>query len=132
MYIILYSHYKSVDYVWRGIKTISKTSKFIPRWDRAPRFINSWIRHCIHTVIHSRAWMGYIMLYYVVFFLYYKFKGGLLRLQPGSPHPILRWGWGGGVGLVPPPLLLHKWFFFFCTDSLLKTACPKRKISVNV
>ena len=30
MYFILYSHYKSIGYVWRGIKTIFRPQKVIP------------------------------------------------------------------------------------------------------
>ena len=46
MYFILYSRYKSIGYVWRGIKTISRPWKNYTAAGLRPRLMNSWIRHC--------------------------------------------------------------------------------------
>ena len=72
MYVVFYSHYKSMGYVWRGIKKNLQTSKIIPRRDRVPRFLNSWIRHWhghIPGTCQNRArevrgigWQPYVLL----------------------------------------------------------------------
>ena len=47
MYFIQYFHYKSVGYVWRGIKKISRPQKLYS----APWFFNSWILHWYQYIV---------------------------------------------------------------------------------
>ena len=63
MYFILYSHYKSIEYVWRGIKTISRPKKLYRNGTAPPalKFLDPPLNHIFSVVDTLDLWMKCII-----------------------------------------------------------------------